>query len=132
MPLSCFAAFFNITSDLLRTNQTFNVTIQDSCNAAYTVDFGDGTSKSLTASEKVVSHSYGSPGSYDILVQSGSASPECTSARKTVDVRDAIQNVVRMFLFLINWILNFNVIKTSNGRKNNGPRVQTRKDSSRL
>lgn len=98
--LSCFAAFFNITSDILRTNQSFNLTVGDSCNATYMVDFGDGTTDSLTSSQKIMSHSYASPGNYTIQLQSGSAPLGCQSASKSVAVRDPIQNMVRN-LFLI-------------------------------
>lgn len=93
--LCCFSAFFNITSDILRTNQTFNLTVQDSCNAAYTVNFGDGTTDSLTSAQKTVSHSYISPGNYNITLQSGNASSRCQSDSKSVEVRDSIQNMVR-------------------------------------
>lgn len=86
-------AFFNITSDILRTNQTFNLTVQDSCNAAYTVNFGDGTTDSLTSAQKTVSHSYISPGNYNITLQSGNASSRCQSDSKSVEVRDSIQNM---------------------------------------
>lgn len=70
--------------------------MEDSCNAAYTVDFGDGTAGSLTISEKILSHSYTSPGNYDIVVSSGSAPAGCKSAKKSVEVRDPILNVVRI------------------------------------
>lgn len=99
--LYCFAAFFNITSRIVKRNQTFNVTVQDSCNADYTVDFGDGTTVSLTSAQKIVSHSYISPGNYIIQLQSASAPAECKSASKSVEVRDPIQNMVRnLFLAL--------------------------------
>ena len=93
--LYCFAAFFNITSNILRTNQTFNLTVQDSCDAAYTVDFGDGNNDALTSAQKIVSHSYISPGNYEIKLQSDSAPSGCQSASKSVEVRDPIQNMVR-------------------------------------
>lgn len=86
-------AFFNITSDILRTNQTFNLTVQDSCTAAYTVNFGDGTIDNLTSAQKIVSHSYISPGNYQIQLQSGSAPSGCQTASKSVEVRDPIQNM---------------------------------------
>ena len=93
--LFCFAAFFNITSNILRTNQTFNLTVQDSCTGAYMVDFGDGTTDNLTSAQKIVSHSYISPGNYQIQLQSGSAPSGCQTASKSVEVRDPIQNMVR-------------------------------------
>lgn len=96
-----FAAFFNITSRIMKTNQTFNVTVQDSCNADYKVDFGDGTTISLTSAQKIVSHSYINPGNYNIQLQSGSAPAECKNAAISVEVRDPIQNMVRnLFLAL--------------------------------
>ena len=90
-----FAAFFNITSNILRTNQTFNLTVQDSCTANYTIDFGDGITVSLTSAKNIVSHSYISPGNFEIQVQSGSTPSGCENASKSVEVRDPIQNMVR-------------------------------------
>ncbi|XP_068694084.1 polycystin-1-like protein 2 [Montipora foliosa] len=87
-------AFFNITSSLLKSNVTFNLTISDSCTADYTVDFGDSTPrKNLNNQQKVVSHAYTSAGNYKIMVNSSSASPGCTSATESVEVRDPIVNM---------------------------------------
>ena len=91
----CFAAFFNITSNILRTNQTFNLTVQDSCTDDYTVDFGDGTTADLTSGRKMVLHYYISPGNYEIQVRPDSAQQGCKNASKSVEVRDPIQNMVR-------------------------------------
>ena len=74
----------------------FNLTVSDSCNASYTVDFGDSTPiENLNRLQKTVSHSYTNAGNFDILVQSASAAPpECKSAKQSVGVRDPIRNMV--------------------------------------
>ena len=95
MPLFCLTAFFNTTSNILRTGQTFNLTLPGSCTADYTVDFGDSSPiENVNNPQKIVSHTYTSAGNYAILVQSGNAPAECTNATKSVEVRDPIQNMV--------------------------------------
>ncbi|KAJ7360535.1 hypothetical protein OS493_015639 [Desmophyllum pertusum] len=114
--ISSVEAFFNLTSgDLLRTGQSFNLTVADSCTAAYTVNFGDQTpTKDLSSAQKIVSHSYSIPGNYVIVVSSGPGAPVgCKSATKSVEVRNVIQNMT--FIpdsrpFTVFWRLN----KTTN------------------
>lgn len=92
-------AFYTLTSSLLRTNQTFNLTISNSCMVDYTVDFGDSTPvKSLTNPQKIVSHIYTSAGKYNIVIRSSNAPSGCIKATsQSVEVRDPIQNMVRNF-----------------------------------
>ena len=92
------AAFFNVTSNLVRSSQAFNLTISDSCTANYTVHFGDLTSAvTLSQAQKIVSHSYATAGTYNITVQfSGGVPPAegCKTAQQSMDVRDPIVNMV--------------------------------------
>ena len=63
-----FLASFNITSDILRTGQTLNVTVWDSCNGDYEISFGDGAKTNVSSPQKIASYQYASAGIYTIQV----------------------------------------------------------------
>ena len=94
----CLSALFNITANILRTGQSFNLTVSDTCNYDYTVNFGDSSpEQSLDNPQKIISHTYNRSGSYDVEVKSKSSSSSfslCGNATKSIVVKDAIQNMV--------------------------------------
>lgn len=94
----CLSALFNITANVLRTGQSFNLTVSDECNDDYTVNFGDSSpEQSLDNPQKIISHTYNRSGSYDVEVKSNSQHPSsylCGNATKSIVVKDAIQNMV--------------------------------------
>ena len=94
----CLSALFNITANILRTGQSFNLTVSDTCNYDYTVNFGDSSpEQSLDNPQKIISHTYNRSGSYDVEVKSkslSSSSSLCGNATKSIVVKDAIQNMV--------------------------------------
>ena len=97
-----FLASFNITSDILRTGQTLNVTVWDSCNGDYEILFGDGAKTNVSSPQKIASHQYASAGIYTIQVTGTShQSAPCQSSTKSVTVRDAIKNMVRNSFFSV-------------------------------
>lgn len=97
-----FLASFNITSDILRTGQTLNVTVWDSCNGDYEISFGDGAKTNVSSPQKIASYQYASAGIYTIQVTGTShQSAPCQSSRKSVTVRDAIKNMVRNSFFSV-------------------------------
>ncbi|CAH3178917.1 unnamed protein product, partial [Porites lobata] len=56
-------ALFNITANILRTGQSFNLTVSDTCNYDYTVNFGDSSpEQSLDNPQKIISHTYNRSG----------------------------------------------------------------------
>ena len=95
---SCLSALFNITANILRTGQSFNLTVSDECNDDYTVTFGDSSHEQrLDNPQKIISHTYNRSGSYDVEVKSKSPHPPpslCGNATKSIVVKDAIQNMV--------------------------------------
>lgn len=97
-----FLASFNITSDILRTGQTLNVTVWDSCNGDYEISFGDGAKTNVSSPQKIASHQYASAGIYTIQVTGTShQSAPCQSSTKSVTVRDPIKNMVRNSFFSV-------------------------------
>ena len=94
----CLSALFNITANILRTGQSFNLTVSDTCNYDYTVNFGDSSpEQSLDNPQKIISHTYNRSGSYDVEVKSKSSSSSsslCGNATKSIVVKDVIQNMV--------------------------------------
>lgn len=97
-----FLASFNITSDILRTGQTLNVTVWDSCNGDYEISFGDGAKTNVSSPQKIASYQYASAGIYTIQVTGTShQSAPCQSSTKSVTVRDPIKNMVRNSFFSV-------------------------------
>ena len=97
-----FLASFNITSDILRTGQTLNVTVWDSCNGDYEISFGDGAKTDVSSPQKIASYQYASAGIYTIQVTGTShQSAPCQSSAKSVTVRDPIKNMVRNSFFSV-------------------------------
>ena len=120
----CNAAFFKLnitrTSNLLRTNQTFKLTISDSCTVDYTVNFKDSNPvENLTNKQKTVFHAYASAGNYNSLVYSDSAPSGCQGAERSVEVRDPTQNMARHFAFKLSHYLqlrlSFAITETCSG-----------------
>ena len=97
-----FLASFNITSDILRTGQTLNVTVWDSCNGDYEISFGDGAKTNVSSPQKIASYQYASAGIYTIQITGTShQSAPCQSSTKSVTVRDPIKNMVRNSFFSV-------------------------------